>query len=106
MKYTRLLPALSCAALMVLSTGPAAAGADGKRVYNKTCGYCHEYGVSGAPRRGDEHDWQARAAQGKQVLYTHAINGFKGMPARGANPALSNADVRNAVDYMLKETLR
>lgn len=50
-------------------------------------------------------DWKTRAAQGKETLYTHAINGFTGakgqMPAKGGNASLSEADVKAAVDYMV-----
>ena len=45
-------------------------------------------------------------AKGKAVLLQHALNGFQGpsgseMPARGGNDALSDEQVKNAVEYML-----
>ena len=51
-------------------------------------------------------EWAPRVAKGKAVLYDHAINGFFGpddtmMPERGGNPALSDAEVKAAVDYMV-----
>lgn len=50
-------------------------------------------------------DWQARLEQPRETLYTHVIEGFFGpdytmMPPRGANDALSDEQVRAAVDYM------
>lgn len=83
----------------------AHAEASGEAVYNGTCVMCHKSGVMGAPKYGDANDWKARLAQGKETLYQHAINGFKGkkgsMPAKGGKPALSDAEVKSAVDYML-----
>ena len=81
--------------------GAAASGAD---VYAKTCQMCHAAGVAGAPKIGDKADWGPRVAQGKDVLYTHALQGFQGkkgvMPPKGGNTALPDADVKAAVDFM------
>ena len=82
----------------------AADGEAGKSTYNKICAMCHAAGVAGAPKPGDKADWGARLAQGKPVLYKHALEGFTGkkglMPAKGGSAALSEADVKAAVDYM------
>ncbi|HEX5687536.1 MAG TPA: c-type cytochrome [Ideonella sp.] len=84
---------------------PAADNAAGKSVFNKTCAMCHAAGVAGAPKPGDKADWAPRIAQGNDVLYKHALEGFTGskgqMPARGGNVALPDADVKLAVDYMV-----
>jgi cytochrome c5 len=40
-------------------------------------------------------------AQGQQTLYDHAINGIRMMPPKGGNPALPDAQVKAAVDYMI-----
>lgn len=88
-------------------TAPAPVVADnalGKSVFGKTCALCHAAGVAGAPKPGDKEDWAPRIAQGKDTLYKHALEGFTGskgqMPARGANAALPDAEVKAAVDYM------
>jgi cytochrome c5 len=44
--------------------------------------------------------------QDKEILYEHALRGFHGengteMPPRGGNAALSDDEVRAAVDYMV-----
>lgn len=85
---------------------PAAAlAADGQAVYGKSCTVCHATGVAGAPKLGDKADWGPRVAQGKNVLYTHAIKGFTGkkgtMPPKGGMTQLSDDDVKAAVDYMV-----
>lgn len=84
---------------------PVAENAVGKSTYNKTCALCHAAGTAGAPKPGDKADWGPRIAQGKDTLYQHALGGFTGakgaMPARGGNTALSDDDVKAAVDYMV-----
>ncbi|AKJ30808.1 c-type cytochrome [Caldimonas brevitalea] len=88
---------------------PAAAeNVVGKKVYGNVCAMCHAAGVAGAPKPGDQADWTARSAQGKDVLYKHAIDGFTGakgmMPARGGNASLTDDEVKAAVDYMIAFT--
>lgn len=77
----------------------------GKEVFDATCHMCHKTGVMGAPKFGSKEDWAPRIAKGMDTLYQHALHGFKGekgvMPAKGANPALSDAEVKAAVDYMV-----
>lgn len=77
----------------------------GKSVFNNTCAMCHASGAAGAPKPGDQADWAPRIAQGMDVLYKHAIEGFTGakgvMPARGGAATLSDDDVKAAVDHMV-----
>ncbi len=77
----------------------------GKGVYNKTCALCHASGVAGAPMPGNKEQWAPRIAQGKDTLYKHALEGFTGqagmMPPRGGNTALTDDEVKAAVDYMV-----
>jgi cytochrome c5 len=79
----------------------ADAGAGGKDVYDKVCAVCHGTGVAGAPKVGDKAAWAPRLAQGKDVLHANAIKGKGAMPPKGGNPALSDAEVSAAADYML-----
>ncbi len=37
------------------------------------------------------------------MLLDHAINGYKGMPAKGGNPTLTDEDVKKAVMHMLEQ---
>lgn len=84
---------------------PAADNALGKSIYNKTCAMCHAAGVAGAPKPGDKADWEPRIAQGMELLFKHAIEGFTGsrglMPAKGGNAALTDDEVKAAVQYMV-----
>jgi len=78
---------------------------DGREVYVQACTVCHEPGMAGAPVTGRQQDWKSRLAQGIQVLYRHAIDGFQGekgfMPAKGGQAQLSSEEVTAAVDWMI-----
>lgn len=78
---------------------------DGKKVYEGLCQACHATGAAGAPKTGDKGAWGSRIAQGKDTLFKHAIAGYTGkagvMPAKGGNPALSDEEVKAAVEHMI-----
>lgn len=83
------------------TTSAPSASVDGKGTYSASCAACHVSGVAGAPKFADKDAWKARIAQGESTLFDHAINGFKGMPAKGGNTSLSDDDVKAAVTYMV-----
>ena len=95
-------PGASASAPGAAVTTASAGG--GEDTYNKTCMACHGTGAAGAPKIGDKADWGPRVAQGKQVLYDHAIKGFTGqkgaMPPKGGAAQLSDDEVKAAVDFM------
>jgi cytochrome c5 len=82
----------------------SAENAVGEKVFKKVCALCHASGVAGAPIPGNKDDWGPRIAQGKDVLYKHALEGFTGekgmMPPRGGGSSLKDDEVKAAVDYM------
>ena len=78
----------------------------GRVVWMENCMGCHAYGTAGAPVPLYPDEWRHRLTKTRTVLYQHAIEGFYGpedtiMPARGGNPALSDGQVKRAVDYMV-----
>jgi len=84
---------------------PGEALVQGRTLWMDNCEGCHGYGIAGAPIPMQPEEWRARLQKPKGTLYRHAIEGFFGpddtmMPPRGGNPALSNQQVRLAVDYM------
>lgn len=103
-------PATPVAASPATEAAPAPAPVDdkGKAVFGKTCALCHASGVAGAPKPGDRADWGPRIAQGNDILYKHALEGFTGskgaMPARGGGTSLSDDEVKAAVDFMTAQS--
>ena len=57
-----------------------------------------------APKVGAKDQWDPRVAQGLDTLVTHAVTGIRAMPAKGGNPALTEANIRESIVYMLGET--
>ena len=86
----------------VAGPAPGDGPRDGKAVYNAVCHTCHAAGLLGSPILGDAGAWGPRIAKGKDTLYTHAINGFNAMPAKGGAD-IADEEVQNAVDYMVDE---
>ena len=75
----------------------------GEAVYKAVCIACHAAGVAGAPKVGDAGAWAGRIAQGYDTLVSHAINGIRGMPAKGGNPDLDDVEVARAVVFMANQ---
>ncbi len=86
---------------------PVAVPLTGPQVYNEACLACHGAGIGGAPILGDVDAWTQRIAQGVDVLIGHAINGYTGsagyMPPKGGRVDLSDAEIADAVEYMVDE---
>jgi cytochrome c5 len=102
----RLALAALAAATLAWFAAPAAAQdlAAGKAVYEGACVACHGTGVLGAPKVGDAAAWKARSAGGMGPLLASAKNGRGAMPARGGNPSLTDAQLQNAISYMLAQS--
>jgi cytochrome c5 len=87
---------------------PVAAALSGPQVYNEACIACHGAGIGGAPILGDAAAWEARIAQGADILGDHAINGYTGsagyMPPKGGRMDLSDEEIIEAVTYMIDES--
>lgn len=75
----------------------------GNEVYSAACGACHNSGAAGAPKLGKSGEWSGRLDKDTETLYSHAINGYNAMPAKGGCNDCSDQEVQNAVDYMLGE---
>ena len=76
----------------------------GQKNYQKYCSVCHAQGVAGAPKKGDSAAWTVRAQQGWSILMKHAIQGYKGMPAKGHCVKCTDAEIKEAISYMLEES--
>ena len=96
----------AAAVLMVgLSLNAFAADApDGKAVYDRSCAACHATGAAGAPKLGDVAAWAPRIKTGAAALFASATKGKGVMPPRGGNPALTDAEIKAVVAYMMAQS--
>lgn len=82
------------------AAAPAAGKIDGKKIYEGTCIACHGSGAAGAPKAGDKAAWAPHLKEGMDALYANALKGKNAMPPKGGNTALSDAELKAAVDYL------
>ena len=77
---------------------------DGQMIYDNVCMACHTTGAGGAPKL-IAAEWEARIAQGDEVMLKNAIEGYTGekgmMPAKGGRLDLTDEQVQVTVDFML-----
>ncbi|MBL4782690.1 MAG: cytochrome c5 family protein [Porticoccaceae bacterium] len=101
----RLAPAGSVSLTSEVGSAPVAGSGGGSRsgdeVYNSSCKTCHGSGMAGAPKYGAPEQWTARIDKGMDTLYTSAISGFQGMPAKGLCMDCSDGELKAAVDYLI-----
>ena len=74
-----------------------ALAADGQAVYTANCGSCHNVLK---PKLGDKDAWAPLIKEGEDTLLAAVIKGKGAMPARAGKPALSDDDIKAAVEYM------
>ena len=85
-------------AVLLLGAGQVAFAADGKAIYDKSCGMCHNTGMAKAPKLGVKD-----ALKGDpDSLTASAIKG-KGIMKPRAGTKLSDEEIKAAVEYMLAQ---
>jgi cytochrome c5 len=77
---------------------------DGKAVYDKVCFACHQVSVANSPRLGDKAAWAPRIQTGMDSLVQSVLKGKGAMPPKAGNPALTEAEARAAVDFMVSQS--
>jgi cytochrome c5 len=75
----------------------------GEQIVKMRCSKCHETGKGGAPKIGDRDAWIPRMKDGLDATVRSAINGHGGMPARGGMPNLTDAEMKDAITYMINK---
>ncbi|QIL90560.1 c-type cytochrome [Microbulbifer sp. SH-1] len=93
-----------CAAAAPATAASSGGARSGSDVYSGHCAACHATGAAGAPKFGDAGAWGPRIAKGMDTLYTHALNGFNAMPAKGLCMTCSDDEVKAAVDHMVENS--
>lgn len=68
--------------------------------WSRNCALCHINGEGGAPRLGDLEQWQARRAQGFDVLVQHTIDGYNNMPPLGYCMSCERDDFEQLVMFL------
>jgi len=76
-------------------------GNPAKKTYESSCAVCHATDAMGAPAFADKAAWDAKLKKGKDAVYANGIKGINGMPPKGGNTSLSDAEFKAAVDYMI-----
>jgi len=72
-----------------------------ERMYNDSCKLCHATDSMGAPAVGDIGSWGTVMAKGLDAVVHNAVAGVGGMPPKGGNMDLSDADVKSIVEFMV-----
>lgn len=76
----------------------------GEQVYAATCAACHDSGVAGAPKLGDQEAWAEHSHHGMEHMLEAVIKGKEAMPPRGGNPKLTDDEIRSAIEYILSKS--
>ncbi|MES2217839.1 MAG: c-type cytochrome [Pseudomonadota bacterium] len=81
---------------------PKPSGGAGEATYEGYCSGCHAMGSGGAPKMGDADAWAAIMKKSTMdQIYSNAIHGLNGMPAKGTCMSCSDDDIKKTVDYMI-----
>jgi len=81
---------------LMTAAAPGAA-AEGQTIYTANCAMCHQVLE---PKLGDKAAWERVIKRGEDALVASVINGKGSMPPRAGKPALSDSDIKAAVEYM------
>lgn len=83
---------------LLLSGAQSSLAADGKEVYDKKCGGCHNKGTMGAPKLGDKDKWAALVKAGQGPLDEAVAKGKGKMPKID----LPAEDIKASNAYLIK----
>ena len=85
------------------AAGATAGARSGEHIYKAVCGSCHEAGLAGAPKLGDNAAWAPRIKTGLDGMMKVAIAGKGGMPPRGASDA-NDTELARTIVYMANKS--
>ncbi|WP_415407023.1 c-type cytochrome [Sulfurovum sp. CS9] len=72
-----------------------------EKMYDASCKLCHATDTMGAPAVGDANTWESVMKKGMDTVLVNAIKGTGGMPPKGGNMDLSDADIKEIVEFMI-----
>jgi cytochrome c5 len=76
------------------------ANAHEAELYEHSCKACHAVPGTGAPQVHDSVQWDRRWKKGEDVLLSHVVLGFKGMPAGGQCATCTPNDYKAIIRFM------
>lgn len=94
------LAIIGIATLAALCSVGQVAAADGKAIYDKGCGACHN---AMDPKLGDKAKWAPLIKKGTDELLATVVKGKAPMPPKGGQASASNDDLKAAVEYMISK---
>lgn len=97
-------PAAAAAPKVAAVAAAPAKAKDGKSVYDTVCMACHMTGAANAPKLGDKAAWAPRIKTGNDALVAAVIKGKGAMPPKGGAAALSDAEIKAAVEYLVAQS--
>ncbi len=96
-------PAAAGPKVAAVAAAPAKAK-DGKSIYDTVCMACHLTGAANAPKFGDKAAWAPRIKTGTDALVASVVKGKGAMPPKGGAAALSEAEIKSAVEYLVSQS--
>jgi cytochrome c-550 PedF len=81
----------------VMTAAAPGAAPEGQAIYAANCAMCHQVLE---PKLGDKAAWERVIKRGEDALVASVISGKGAMPPRAGKPALSDSDIKAAVEYM------
>lgn len=100
----RLILPMSSLSIGVLSTAALSntPARSGDQIHQTYCAVCHATGWNGAPVTGIRDDWQSRVAAGVDAMLSNVKQGLNTMPPMGTCMDCSDAELRAAIEEMMK----
>nr|WP_233579783.1 c-type cytochrome [Legionella septentrionalis] len=89
--------------LDLASGGAAKFPANGKDIYNENCSICHNEGKLGAPKIGDQEQWNVLAAKNMDVLIERTMKSDD-HPQNGGCKHCTTGEIMEAIKYILSQS--
>jgi len=93
---------ISLPLIALLNVHAATAQRSGDEIFQTYCAACHSTGWNGAPISGIKGDWEPRLANGVETMLQNSKQGLNTMPPMGTCTDCSDAELRAAIEMMLK----
>jgi len=102
-EINNVVPAYSTVRDLPAKSADSAVSAE-QELYEANCALCHASDNMGAPAVGDHEAWSAVISKGHDEVLKNAINGTGGMPPKGGNMDLTDAQMKDIVDFMINSS--